>query len=49
MKEEKTMKVGEQERSLRYKTEDETKVLIKPHLLHAWQRVAHCILLNLPP
>ena len=43
------MKVGEQERPLRYKTEDETKVLIKPHLLHAWQRVARCILEGLPP
>lgn len=43
------MKVGEQERSLRYKTEDETKVLIKPHLLHAWQRVAHYTPVDLPP
>ncbi len=49
MKEEKTMKLGEQERSLRYKTEDETKVLIKPHLLHAWQRVAHYTPVDLPP
>lgn len=45
----KTMKVGEQERSLRYKTEDEIKVLIKPHLLHAWQRVAHYTPVDLPP
>lgn len=43
------MKVGQLERSLQYKTEDETKVLIKPHLLHACQRVAHCILEDLPP
>lgn len=33
----------------RYKIEDETKVLIKPHLLHAWQRVAHYTPVDLPP
>lgn len=49
MKEEINKVEGELERSLRYKTEDETKVLIKPHHLHAWQRVARCILEGLPP
>ena len=43
------MKVGQLERSLQYKTEDETKVLIKPHLLHAWQRVAHYTPVDLSP
>ena len=49
MKEEINNESGGTRAFLRYKTEDETKVLIKPHLLHAWQKVARCILEGLPP